>query len=68
MSWPARTKVHTYRIYIAQTALTQVDADRVEWTARTRTSAPSDVERETRAFVDVILGAMAKDGLIAPAK
>jgi len=68
MSWPARTEVRTYRIYIAQTALTRVDADRVEWTARTRTSAPSDVERETRAFVDVILGAMAKDGLIAPAK
>ncbi len=67
MSWPARTEVRTYRVYIAQTALTRVDADRVEWTARTRTTAPTDVESETHAFVDVILGAMAKDGLVAAA-
>jgi hypothetical protein len=67
MSWPARTEVRTYHVYIAQTALTRVDADRVEWAARTRTTAPGNVETETRAFVDVILGAMAKDGLVAVA-
>jgi len=65
MAWPARTEVRTYRVYIAQTALTRADADRVDWLARTRTTAPADVESETRAFVDVILGALAKDGLIA---
>ena len=68
MSWPVRTEVRTYRVYIAQTALIHADSDRVEWTARTRTTAPTDVERETRAFVDVILGAMARDGLVAAAK
>ena len=68
MSWPARTEVRTYRVYIAQTALARTDADRVDWTARTRTTAPSNVEQETRAFVDVILGAMAKDGLVAAGK
>ena len=68
MAWPARTEVRTYRVYIAQTALTRADADRVDWLARTRTTAPADVESETRAFVDVIIGAMARDGLVAAAK
>lgn len=68
MSWPVRTEIRTYNVYLAETALTRVDADRVDWTARTRTVAPTDIERETRAFVDVILGAMAKTGLIAPAR
>lgn len=68
LSWPARTEVRTYNVYVAQTALTRIDADRVEWTARTRTAAPTDVARETRAFVEVILGAMVKDGLIAAAR
>lgn len=68
MSWPAYTQVRTYRVVIAQTALTRTDADRVDWTARTRTTAPVNIEAETRAFVDVILGAMAKDGLVAAAK
>lgn len=67
LSWPVRTEVRSYRVYLAQTSLVSVAADRVEWTARTRTTAPTDIERETRAFVDVILGALAKAGLIAPA-
>lgn len=68
MAWPAYTQVRTYPVYIAQTALVRADADRVEWTARTRTTAPGNVGAETRAFVDVILGALAGDGLIAAAK
>jgi hypothetical protein len=68
MAWPAYTQVRTYPVYIAQTSLVRVDADRVEWVARTRTTAPGSVETETRAFVDVILGAMARDGLLAAAK
>lgn len=68
MSWPAYTQVRTYRVIIAQTSLTRTDADRVDWTARTRTTAPSDIAAETRAFVDVILAAMAKDGLVAAGK
>jgi hypothetical protein len=68
MSWPAYTQVRTYRVVIAQTSLTRTDADRVDWSARTRTTAPGDIEAETRAFVDVILAAMAKDGLVAAGK
>jgi hypothetical protein len=68
MAWPAYTQVRTYPVYIAQTSLVRVDADRVEWVARTRTTAPGGVEAETRAFVDVILGALARDGLLAAAK
>jgi len=41
--------------------------DRVEWTARTCTGAQTDIERETRAFVDVVLAAMSRSGLIATA-
>jgi hypothetical protein len=67
MSYPVRTEVRTYSIYVAQTALTDVAGDRVEWTARTRTTAPTDVEKETRAFVEVIVGALEKAGLIGPA-
>jgi hypothetical protein len=67
MSYPARTEVRTYSIYIAQTALTDVAGDRVDWTARTRTTAPTDIEKETRAFVDVVVGALEKAGLVGPA-
>jgi hypothetical protein len=68
MSWPMVTQVRTYRVYIAQTALVRVDADRLEWVARTRTTDPTNIENETRAFVDVILGALANDGLVAAAR
>ena len=68
MAWPAYAQVRTYPVYIAQTALTRADPDRVEWVARTRTTAPGNIESETRAFVDVILGAMARDGLLGAAK
>ena len=69
MAYPVRTDVHVYSIYIAQTALTDVATDRIDWTARTRTTAPTNVEQETRAFVDVIVDALDKAGLLgAPAK
>jgi hypothetical protein len=68
MAWPAYAQVRTYRVFIAQTALTRADVDRLEWIARTRTTAPANVESETRAFVDVILATMARDGLVAAAK
>jgi hypothetical protein len=69
MAYPVRTDVRVYSVYIAQTALTDVATDRVDWTARTRTTAPTDVEQETRAFVDVIVDALEKAGLLgAPAK
>jgi hypothetical protein len=67
MSWPVYTQVRTYRVYIAQTALVRVDDDSLEWVARTRTTDPADIDRETRVFVDVILGAMARDGLVRAA-
>ena len=59
--------MRTYNVYSSQTSLTEVDTDRIEWTARTRTSDPSDIEKEVRAFVDVILDAMAKAQLLGTA-
>lgn len=64
----AYTEVRTYKVYIAQTALTEVAGDRVEWTARTRTTEPTNIDRETRAFVDVILGALDDAKLLGAAK
>ena len=68
MAWPGYAQVRTYPVYIAQTALVRADVDRVEWVARTRTTAPANIGAETRAFVDVILGALERDGLLAGAK
>jgi hypothetical protein len=62
------TEVRTFEVYVAQTALTDVAEDRIEWTARTRTEAPSDILKETPAFVDVIVGSLATAGLVGPAK
>jgi len=68
MAWPGYAQVRTYPVYIAQTALVRADVDRVDWVARTRTTAPANIEAETRAFVDVIIGALERDGLLAGAK
>lgn len=67
MSVPVRTDVRTFTVFIAQSTLFSVADDQINWTARTSTTAPSNVERETRGFVDVILGAMTRAGLLPPA-
>jgi hypothetical protein len=64
MAHPAYTDVRTYTIYVAQTALTEVATDRVDWSARTRTISPTNIEKETRAFVDIIVGALEAAGLV----
>jgi hypothetical protein len=66
LSYPLRTEVRTYSVYRAQTALTDVATDRIEWTARTRTTDPVNIERDTRGFADVIVGALEQAGLVAP--
>jgi hypothetical protein len=67
MAYPVYTDVRTYTIYIAQTALTEVASDRIDWSARTRTTSPTNIEQETRAFIDIIVGALEKAGLVGPA-
>jgi len=64
MAHPVYTDVRTYTIYVAQTALTEVATDRVDWSARTRTISPTNIEKETRAFVDIIVGALEAAGLV----
>jgi hypothetical protein len=61
---PVYTDVRTYTIYVAQTALTEVATDRVDWSARTRTISSTNIEKETRAFVDIIVGALEAAGLV----
>jgi hypothetical protein len=68
LSLTDHTEVHTYDVYIVQTSLTDVAADRVEWTARTRTVAPKDIKKEMHALVDIVLGAMAKSQLVGAPK
>ncbi len=67
LSYPVRTEVRSYAVYVAQTSLTEVGGDRLRWTARTRTTDPRDIEKETRAFVEVIVAAMAEAKLLPPA-
>lgn len=64
MAYPVRTDVRAYNVYVAQTSLTDLNTDRIEWAARTRTVETSNIQREVRAFVDVILEAMDKAGLV----
>jgi hypothetical protein len=67
MAYPVYTDVRTYTIYIAQTALTEVASDRIDWSARTRTTSPANIEKETRAFIDIIVGALEAAGLVGAA-
>lgn len=64
----AYAEVRTYQVYVAQTALTAVADDRVEWTARTRTTQPGDLVGETKAFVGVIVEALDAARLLRPAR
>lgn len=65
MAYPVRTDVRAYTVYVAQTSLTDLNADRIEWVARTRTTETSNVETEVRVFVELIVNTMAKAGLVA---
>lgn len=65
MAYPVRTDVRNYDVYLAQTSLTDLNADRIGWVARTRTTETSNIEGDVRDFVDVIVESMAKAGLIA---
>ena len=65
LSYPVRTEVRSYPVYVAQTSLTDVGSDQLRWTARTRTTDPRDIDQETRAFVDLIVAAMTEAKLLA---
>jgi hypothetical protein len=59
---------YSYYWGMAYPVRTDLSADRIEWVARTRTTETSNIERETRAFVDVIVESMTKAGFIAAGK
>lgn len=63
-SVPVRTEVRTFQTLIAQTAVTRVADGKIEWTARTRTASPTNIEREVQGFVDAIVNAMNRSGLL----
>jgi hypothetical protein len=65
LAYPVRTDVRAYTVYLAQTSLTDLNADRIEWVARTRTTESSSIDGDVRDFVDVIVEAMVKAGLVA---
>ena len=68
MAYPIRTDVRTYRVYVAQTSLSDAASDRIDWAARTRTTQPSNVEREVASFADLIAKELTKAGLLAAPK
>ncbi len=68
MAYPIRTDVRTYRVYVAQTSLSDAASDRIDWAARTRTTQPSNIEREVASFADLIAKELTKAGLLAAPK
>lgn len=64
MAFPVRTDVRSFAVFLAQTSLTEVDFDRIEWVARTRTTESSSIGSDVRDLADVILESMVKAGLV----
>lgn len=67
MSMPVRTEVHTFTVFTAETVLASVAAERIEWTMRSRTTEPTNLDRETKAFADLILRELTRSNLLPPA-
>jgi hypothetical protein len=65
LAYPGRLEVRTATIVVVQTALTEVAADRIDWAARTRTTSSTHIERDTQAFVALIVDSLAKAGLVS---
>lgn len=64
----APTTIRQYEVFAAETSLVEVATDRIEWTARTRSTAGSRIAADVRDFVDAILGEMTNAGFLPPAK
>ncbi len=65
--WPyvnRRTEVQITERYLASTTLVDVAAGKIRWTARTHTDAMGDLEKDIKGFVSVIVGTLAKGGLL----
>lgn len=61
------TTIREYAVFAAETSLVEVATDRIEWTARTRSTAGSDIPADVRDFVEAILGEMTAAGLLPAA-
>ncbi len=65
--WPyasRRTEVKITERYLVSTTLVDVATGKIRWTVRTHTDATSNVERDIKGFVGVMLGALSKSGLL----
>jgi hypothetical protein len=63
-TFPARTTVREYDVYSAETSITDVASDRLQWTARTKSTPRGNIEQDVREFVAVLLDAMTTAGVL----
>jgi hypothetical protein len=67
-AWMAYPDVYTYDIVSAEVNLFEVNSKRLVWGGMTETFNPQSVSRESAGFADVVIAALAKDGLVRAPK
>jgi hypothetical protein len=67
-AWIAYPDVYTYDIVSAEVNVFEVNSKRLVWGGMTETFNPQSVSRESAGFADVVIAALAKDGLVPAPK
>lgn len=67
-AWAAYPDVYTYDIVSAEINVFDVKSKRLVWGGMTETFNPQSVSRESAGFADVVIAALAKDGLVPAPK
>jgi hypothetical protein len=58
--------VYQYDVVTSETSLYSPPQSRLVWSGMTETFSPRDVRKETQGFAKVIIGALRKQGIVAP--
>jgi hypothetical protein len=67
-AWVAYPDVYTYDVASAEVNLFDVNSKRLVWGGQTETFNPQSVTKETAGFADVVIRALAKNGLVPAPK
>ena len=67
-AWVAYPDVYTYDVVSAEVNLFEVKTNRLVWGGMTETFNPQSASKESGGFADVVIAALAKDGLVPAPK
>jgi hypothetical protein len=67
-AWVAYPDVYTYDIVSAEVNVFEAKTNRLVWGGMTETFNPQNVSKESAGFADVVIAALAKDGLVPAPK